>query len=602
MKHDHQFQDRSQQSIRNLADLKNERRWLLWKIVSDNDHAQKKLPFYASGEPRGAGIRLDEPEDQANLVTFDEAVAAAKDSQGFSVGLAILPPMVFIDLDDCLDEAGAFAGTSEQEQILNAAQAANAPIAVSHSRRGLHIFGVSRTTVTRKSAGIEIYTGKRYCAWTGNFPHPAECLPDLTELSQQHCQRQQPNDHNSEAVIRQGERNSELFRVASRLRGAGLTGTEIDAALQIRNQRACDPPLDRDEVERIALGVERYPSGDGPSHERRGWQGKWIRDLQANLGSDYLIKNVIPGSSVAALIGPPGQGKSFAAISIAAAVATGEPWFGHRVAHGAVLYVACEGQSGIANRFVALKAMHDDLGAAPIFLLPHPVMLVSEQSEATRLADFANERAAEAGLPLRLIIIDTLAWAIAGHDENSAETMTALMVAAGQIRSITGATVLLVHHVGKDATRGARGHSSLEAALDTSLVVTSVSGEYRIAVKKSRDFAGDFYGRFELQEVPLGIDQDGDPVSSCVIRVLGTAVQPSSPRGSAQQTIARLLRAAHTSGETVVSKGDLIKRAQEAGLAKSSAQSAVKGMIASGFLRDTAEGIRLASDQHAGGA
>ena len=72
-----------------------------------------------------------------------------------------------------------------------------------------------------------------------------------------------------------------------------------------------------------------------------------------------------------------------------------------------------------------------------------------------------NERQKTFSKPLRLIVIDTLARAIAGGDENKSESMGQLVVHADAIRKETGAHVLFVHHSGKDQARGARGHSSL---------------------------------------------------------------------------------------------------------------------------------------------
>jgi hypothetical protein len=80
----------------------------------------------------------------------------------------------------------------------------------------------------------------------------------------------------------------------------------------------------------------------------------------------------------------------------------------------------------------------------------------------------------------------------------------------------TGATVLLIHHSGKDAARGARGWSGLKAATDAELEVTRQPGGRVLRASKVKDGEDGLLFGFELRVVPLGFDEDGDPISSCV--------------------------------------------------------------------------------------
>lgn len=69
-------------------------------------------------------------------------------------------------------------------------------------------------------------------------------------------------------------------------------------------------------------------------------------------------------------------------------------------------------------------------------------------------------------MPVRLVVIDTLARCFGGNDENDARDMGAFIEGCDVIKQKTGATVLVVHHSGKDEAKGARGSSSFRAALD----------------------------------------------------------------------------------------------------------------------------------------
>jgi hypothetical protein len=93
-----------------------------------------------------------------------------------------------------------------------------------------------------------------------------------------------------------------------------------------------------------------------------------------------------------------------------------------------------------------------------------------------------------------------------------------VLEACSLISEASGGLTLLVHHVGKDPERGARGHSSLIAAVDASLVVVrSAKGRFWEA-KKVKDGQDGIRGDFELESVTLGVDADGDEISSCVVR------------------------------------------------------------------------------------
>lgn len=65
-------------------------------------------------------------------------------------------------------------------------------------------------------------------------------------------------------VILQGERDRTLTSIAGTLRRKGLTPEEIEAALRIVNERRCEPPLDEQDVRKIARSVGRYePQAQG---------------------------------------------------------------------------------------------------------------------------------------------------------------------------------------------------------------------------------------------------------------------------------------------------------------------------------------------------
>ncbi|MFZ6019900.1 MAG: bifunctional DNA primase/polymerase [Chloroflexota bacterium] len=92
---------------------------------------------------------------------------------------------------------------------------------------------------------------------------PAE-MPDwLLNLLTVSRPQTSSNGHkpNPNGAIPQGQRNTTLTSEAGKMRRAGLDEAAILAALRAINQAQCNPPLDDDEVKRIAASVCRYQPG-----------------------------------------------------------------------------------------------------------------------------------------------------------------------------------------------------------------------------------------------------------------------------------------------------------------------------------------------------
>jgi hypothetical protein len=239
----------------------------------------------------------------------------------------------------------------------------------------------------------------------------------------------------------------------------------------------------------------------------------------------WLVKHLLLEGSLAILFGRWGTGKTTVAIELSIAVARELPWHGRKVRGGKVVYVSCESPHGVRLRLSA--ALQDqgitlgDLNGNFLEIAARPHLLKTEDVQAL-IADLK---------PLgqtSLIVIDTLARAMAGTEENSAKDTAVLVANCQAISEATGACVLLIHHTGKDESRGMRGSSNLPASADTEIELErpDETANVRIAkLGKQRD-AEDYKDLFnyELVRVTLGHDEDGDPITSTVVR----EIQPPS--------------------------------------------------------------------------
>jgi hypothetical protein len=223
--------------------------------------------------------------------------------------------------------------------------------------------------------------------------------------------------------------------------------------------------------------------------------------------ADYLVKGLLYKDSYAEIYGPPGTGKTFAAMDIAYHVAAGKPWMGRKVKQGTVLYLAFEGFGGLVKRAQALRQKY---GTADVPFYVH--------SADFNLREVAGRQALGTVLgalpePPSLIVIDTFAHALRGGDENSAQDVSAFNSAVQALIVKTHACVLILHHPGKDASRGPRGSSALQGAVDTEI---EANGRTLTPTKQKDVELGDPIG-FKLVPVTVGIDDDNDPITSCVI-------------------------------------------------------------------------------------
>lgn len=220
----------------------------------------------------------------------------------------------------------------------------------------------------------------------------------------------------------------------------------------------------------------------------------------------YLIKGMIAERDVACVFGAPGAGKSLLAPFLGYAVAQGREAFGMRTKPGSVFYVAAEDEHGMRGRVRALQQAHGD--ADQFYLVGGVSNLLT--TEALDLKELA--RAVKAQRP-KLIVIDTLAMAFPGLEENSADAMGRVVAVA---RALTkwGAAVILVHHDTKAEGGTPRGHSLLNGALDVAIhVKKDESGVIRGKLTKNRNGTCDRDIAFRIALENGGVDEDGDQIT-----------------------------------------------------------------------------------------
>src|SRR5581483_5323891 len=164
------------------------------------------------------------------------------------------------------------------------------------------------------------------------------------------------------------------------------------------------------------------------------------------------------------------------------------------------------------------------------------------------------------------------------------------------------AAVLIVHHSGKDETRGARGHSSFKAALDTEIEVVAKDNLHVATVTKQRDLPGGDKFAFRLKVVELGQDEDGDAVTTCVVEPVDEVPsQRRVPSGKNQCALLAALQEwqrAHPE-KIMVTSVELREIAKGQSIDRKRLQEAVEGLEKFGWLQSIAGGYRFIEEASA---
>jgi hypothetical protein len=229
----------------------------------------------------------------------------------------------------------------------------------------------------------------------------------------------------------------------------------------------------------------------------------------------WFIKEVIPCAEIGTIYGPSGVGKSFWSLDLMASIALGEDWRGRKVKPGRIVYIAAEGAGGFRNRVAAYEKHHKiELAQLPIVFLPAaPNFLKEDDPQA--VAELINTEG-----QFDLIVIDTVSAVTPGANENSSESMGLLISHCKYLHQATGATIVLIDHSGKDTSQGVRGWSGKYAAMDFVIEVIKNNDCSVAKVRKQKDGVEGVDFAFKLVTVNLGVDDDLDPITSCVIEHL----------------------------------------------------------------------------------
>ena len=258
------------------------------------------------------------------------------------------------------------------------------------------------------------------------------------------------------------------------------------------------------QVEFAEKRIKEIKDGHEAAKEAKRRRGYTMDEIDSFTPLRFIIKKHLVKNTLACLYGPSGVGKSFVALDYALCMAYGKDYLGeYRTKPGKVVYVSTEGKGGIKNRIHAWRKHHEYPNSTPNFIMAPVSFKLTEEDEAKELLTMIKKDLKAAP---DLIIIDTLARNYGG-DEDKVHDMSAFVENLEYIKNMTGATVLVVHHTGKDTSRGERGSSAFRGACDTSISVDeSTDGKILVACEKQKDGAEPFES-YKLSKIVMDLGE-----------------------------------------------------------------------------------------------
>lgn len=268
----------------------------------------------------------------------------------------------------------------------------------------------------------------------------------------------------------------------------------------------------------------------------------------------WLVKGVLPRSGVVFLFAQPGSCKTFVALDMAMHVALGSAWCGRRVRQGPGLVFAGEGQRGLPQRVNAWRiGNRQTLDAIPVEIAFEAPAIATAGGQA-RMRDAIDSMQS----PPVLVVVDTLAQALPGTDENSAQDVGPALHFLAALASERDLCVLVVHHERKatevEGLNAMRGSSALAGAADAALRVRRTKTRITVEMTKQKDGEADGSLELRLELAGIGEDEDGEVQLVPYLRP-ATAPEQRAERGNDDATFRA--KFAETFGSTGACAGDL---------------------------------------------
>ena len=312
----------------------------------------------------------------------------------------------------------------------------------------------------------------------------------------------------SRHTIPQGRRNSTLASLAGTMQKRGMTKGAIAAALLTDNRERCKPPLEDQEVIRIAESIAKYAPDEPASSFVSSVPISINGTSETNIDlkpisahqliteapeTQWQIEGILPTGSAMVVVADAGVGKTWLMHDLAVAIDQDRKWIGHfPVSQGKVLIIDEENAIALIKKRLQklLKghALPEDGSELKVQFLAATGMDLSSEAYVAELQTVLETMRPD------LVIIDALVR-IHTNNENDAGEMASLFGIFKRWMNEYGCSFVFCHHqrkpgpIGNAPSTMYRGSSEIRAFVDTHLDLRkskSQEGVFTVDHVKSR--------------------------------------------------------------------------------------------------------------------
>jgi hypothetical protein len=234
-----------------------------------------------------------------------------------------------------------------------------------------------------------------------------------------------------------------------------------------------------------------FPKPTGKS-KIKTWTGKILRNLPT---PKFMVDKLIREKAFIEIYGMSGTLKSFFIQLMVFAMHLGISVWGRDCKKASIYMLVLEGKYGLSKRFQGHEYLYDKPNAFDDLHGSSEMLSFMQPANMPHL--IANIRYDLQSEHIDLLVIDTLAYALAPGDENTAKDMGVFNMCCRKLQEELDCAIVVVHHTGKDQKKGGRGSSAAYAAYDMVMYVEAIppntpKGETPPAIKitceKDRDY------------------------------------------------------------------------------------------------------------------
>lgn len=283
--------------------------------------------------------------------------------------------------------------------------------------------------------------------------------------------------------------NNLTYQTAAVVLELGVSPLKAHELMLAEWNAACQPPWSPEELETLVDNAAKYGeetrggkavASNTDTFDAAAWQAQVpappepryrllsLPEARQNIRPEtWLVPKLLPAEGTGLLVGKTGSYKSFLALDLALALASGHGhhWGPLGGAGRPVVYMAGESYHGlIGRRTDAWLATHGQEAPERMHVVRGVPPAIDKDGWGALAEPLRQLRPA-------LIVIDTLARLMNGLDENLAKDATAVTGLMEGLARETGAFVLAIHHTGKDESKGSRGSSAFSANLDSEILI-----------------------------------------------------------------------------------------------------------------------------------